>query len=174
MDPRLIDLLRRQEASGFVDLSGAVAGATIPISDRLINQVIAESLPRAGRIQQLRVKAVPGNQLAVRVTLSKPRFLPPLNLTVSIEQQPELPDSPIIGLRLSGGGGLMALAGPVATLFDALPPGVRMDKERVFVHLGTILAEHGLQSWLRYVEHLSVATGEGTVIISVAARVASA
>ena len=39
MDQRLVRLLRRQAASGFEDLRGAEAAVTLPVSDKLLNEI---------------------------------------------------------------------------------------------------------------------------------------
>ena len=41
MDPALLDFVRRQERDGFPGLAGTEITATIPISDRLINELTA-------------------------------------------------------------------------------------------------------------------------------------
>ena len=49
MQPALLDILQHQQRGGFPDLAGTEASATIPISDRLLNEVIATLMPKEGR-----------------------------------------------------------------------------------------------------------------------------
>lgn len=170
MDQRLMDLLLRQHESGFADLGGTRVAATVPVPDRLINEAVAASLPRGGRIAQLQVTAQPDHRLTVRVTLAKPSFVPPLTIRMQIERQPEFPGSPFLVFKLTGGG-LMVFAGPLATLFDVLPPGVRMEGDRILVHIGMLLQQRGLDGWLRFLERLHVSTEAGSVILALEARI---
>ncbi len=142
MDPRLEALLTRQRAGGFADVRGATADVSIPISDRLLNEVIAQALPA----------------------------LPPVNLTLAIERQPELPASPILVLRLELGG-LLAMAGSALRFLDALPPGITVEQDRIHVNLSTLLAERGLAELLDYAEHVQVTTTDGAVVVAIRAAV---
>ena len=82
-----------------------------------------------------------------------------------IDKQPSLPDDPVLGLTLSGMGGLLRFAGPAAGFFKVLPPGVRMEGERVFVDLRAALAPHGLTPVLNYLKDVAVGTEEGQLVV---------
>jgi hypothetical protein len=170
MDQRLARLLKRQVAAGFEDLRGAEAAVTLPVSDRLLNEIIAEALPSSGRVRDVEVRAQTGNRFAVRARIGGASFLPPLNLTVAIDRQPELPASPSLVLRLERGG-LLSLAGPALRFFDALPPGIRIQDDRIHVDLAQLLEARGLSGFLEHLEQLHIDTTEGTTILSVRARI---
>jgi hypothetical protein len=112
-----------------------------------------------------------GDRFGVRVLLAKPSFLPPITLEVVIDKQPSLPDDPVLGLTLSGMGGLLRFAGPLAGFFTSLPPGVRLEGERVFVDLRAVLAERGLGTVLNYVEAARVTSEQGRLVLSFQLRV---
>jgi hypothetical protein len=173
MDERVMHLLRRQQESGFADLAGTHAALFIPISDRLINEAIAAFLPSSGRIERVQVSTEAGNRLTARVTLGKPRFLPTITVTMIIQQQPELPESPVLVLRLMGAGGLMSFAGPLATLFGVLPLGLRIEGDRLHVHIPALLQQHGFESALPYLERLQVTTEAGHLIVALEGRMPS-
>lgn len=173
MDPTFLELLRRQHTAGFPDVAGANLAATLPITDRLLNELVARYLPSEGRIRTLEIRALAGDQIGVRVSLAKPRFLPPFNLTMSIDRQPELPASPELVLKIVSGGGLMALAGPVTAMLDVLPPGVQIVADRIHLDLSVLLRARGLDAALLFLEELRVNTSEGTVVVSVKARIPS-
>ena len=100
MEPWWVTLLRQQQSDNFPDLAGAEASATIPISDRLITRAIAERLSPSAPIREVEVRAHADNQLTVRVRLAGPAILPPLQLRLAIEQQPDLPMSPVLVLGI--------------------------------------------------------------------------
>jgi hypothetical protein len=159
-----LGLFADQERQGFADLAGSDGQAAIRVSERLLNTIIGEQLRGSASIRELHVSPRAGNRFGVRIVLAK-SFLPPISLEVLIDKQPSLPGDPVLGLTLSGMGGLLRFAGPVAGFLKALPPGVRMEGDRVFVDIRAVLAPHGLTSILNYVEELLVATEEGRLLV---------
>ncbi len=172
MDQRLAGLLKRQVESGFEDLRGAEAAFTVPVSDRLLNEIVTQALPSSGRVRDVEVRARAGNRFAVRAKIGGASFLPPINLTVSIDRQPELPASPVLVLRLEMGG-LLSLAGPALRFFDALPPGIRIQDDRLYVDVAQLLEQRGLSGFLNHLEQLQINTAEGATILSLRARIAT-
>lgn len=169
MDDRLTRLFERLQASGFEDLRGAEVSVALPVSDKLLNEVIAEWLPPSGSVRELEVHPKADNRFAVRVRVRAASFLPPVNLTVVIDRQVELPASPVLVLRLEMGG-LLSLAGPVLRFFDTLPPGFRIDNDRVYVDLAKLLEARGLLRVMEHLDQLHVNTADGKLILSVRAR----
>ena len=157
-------LFADQERQGFADLAGSEGQAAVRVSEPLLNTIITEQLRGSATIRELHVSPRAGNRFGVRVVLTK-SFLPPISLDVLIDKQPSMPADPVLGLTLSGMGGLLRFAGPVAGFLTALPPGVRLDGDRVFVDLRAALAPHGLTAILNYVEEVLVATEEGRLLV---------
>jgi hypothetical protein len=167
----MIELLRRQQIDGFPDLGGAEASATIPVADRLINQVIAEAIPKGGTVQDLRIHAEAGDRFRVRVRLSISPLMPAIGATLTIEEQPVLPERPVLGLRISGIPKLLMQAGGFARARDALPPGVRLEGEYVRLDLERLLKDRGQADLLRYLTFLNVTTRDGVVVVAIRARI---
>jgi len=167
----LDELVRRQISRGCRDLAGARVSVRIPVSEALINEAIAASLPPGGRVREIHVNPRASNRLRVRLVVAKPGFLPPITLTVTIDRQPSLPDSPDLVLRLEGAGTLLTFAGPALAFIDALPPGILMRGDLVFVNLKTLAESRGLAEWLAYVERLEVSTEPGRIVLAVDAGV---
>lgn len=171
MDRRLQALLNRQQANGFAGLAGTEARAAVRVSAQLLNEAIGAFAGASPAIRELAVAPRAGNRFDVHVKLTKPAFLPAISLTAAIERQPQLPDDATIVLQLSGGGGVMRFAGPAVAAFGTLPPGVRMDGDRVIIDLRTLMAANRQSEWLDYVEKLDISTDEGAVVLYVQARV---
>ena len=171
MDPRLEQLFRRQLTAGLPDLAGAEGSATIPIADDLLNQVVASVLPPGGLVSGVTLQTHAGDRLTARITVSKPRFLPPVPVTVAIERQPSLADSPEIVLKLTGAAGLLAFAGTTVGVSPALPPGVTLEGERIRVNVRTVLQRGGLDALLAHLEELYVTTRDGALVLSFRFRV---
>lgn len=166
-----LKLFADQEGRGFPDLAGSEGNAVVRVSARLLNSFITEEIRGSASIRELQVTPRANNRLGVRVVVAKPSFLPPITLEVLIDKQPSLPGDPVLGMTLSGLGGLLRFAGPAAGFFKSLPPGVRMDGERVFVDLRAALAPHGLTSALDYVKDIAVGSEDGRVVVAFAAAV---
>lgn len=166
-----LKLFAGQERTGFPDLAGSEGQGAIRLSERLLNAIITEQVSGSASIRELHVSPRAGDRLGVRLKLAKPSFLPPITLEVIIDKQPSLPDDPVLALTLSGLGGLLRFAGPAAGFLNALPPGVRMEGERVFVDIRAVLAPHGLTTLLDDVQEVRVTTEEGRLVVSFNVRV---
>jgi len=164
LEPWWVTLLREQQSDDFPDLAGAEAFATIPISDGLITRAIVQRLPPSAPIREFEVRAHAGDQFTVRVRLTKPALLPPVQLRLAIEQQPDLPTSPILVLRVVSQG-LAGLAVNALKFVDVLPPGVRFDGRRFIVNLATILERYNAVQALSYATDLSVTTVDGRFVV---------
>jgi hypothetical protein len=171
MDPRLVNLIARQQAANFAGLSGSEIQATLRISADLLNEAIAANLASGAPLRELAVMPRGGNRLDVRVKLAKPAFLPTLSLTLLIERQPQLPADPVLVMKLSGAAGLLGLAAPAITSFGVLPPGIRLEGDRVLIDLRTLLQRYGQAALLDHAEQLQVTTEEGRLVLLVHARV---
>jgi hypothetical protein len=88
-------------------------------------------------------------------------------VAISIEEQPQFPESPVLGLRwsLPKLGFLGNLAAPFLSQLTSLPPGVRLDGERVFVDVAEMLRARGLGEAVRYIRRLDLGTRVGQVVV---------
>ena len=65
--------------------------------------------------------------------------MPPLTVHVAVDQQPRFPASPFLVLRWSFLAGLGAIASKfVGALERKLPPGIRLDGDRIVVDIAAI------------------------------------
>lgn len=170
MDPRADALLTRLRAGRFSDFRGARADITLPMADRLLNELIAAAIPPGAPVRDVELTSRDGNRIRVRFKVAAAAFLPPLNVTLLIEQQPRLPESPTLVLKLEAGG-LLSMAGSALRFLDALPPGLRVVGDRIHVDLASLLAARGLGELLDYAEAVEVTTVPGAVVVAVRAGV---
>ena len=169
--PSLPELLEALRASGFRDLNGSRVATTLSIGEPLLNAVVAASLPERAPVRSVSVHPHQGDRLDVRAKLTRPEFLPAINVTVAIERQPELPQNPTLGLRITGLAGWLALAGPLLSVASKLPRGVRLDGDLLTVDMRELLAEHRQEDLLRLVQRIVVHAEEGRVLIELEAAV---
>jgi hypothetical protein len=170
MDPALLDLLQRQQRDGFPDLAGTEVAATIPVSECLINDLIARLVSSGGRVREVRVRAEEGNRVTAAVRLSV-SFLPAISVRLAIEDQPELPGRPTLGLKLVETSGLLAKAASLFSALPALPPGIAIDGDRIRIDIRRVLAERNMVEWLEYVTDLRVTTRAAAIVLDVHARI---
>jgi hypothetical protein len=162
------DIIRQLQASRFHGLEGARVVATVPVAEGLINQLIAATLPPGAPVRSVAIQPEAGDRLSVRI-VPKAAMLPAVTLKLVIEEQPRLPESAVLVLRMATLGGLFGLAS--GAISGMLPPGVRLDGERIRVDLETIAVEHGQMALIQYVTGLSVHSEAGRVILKVEAGV---
>ena len=170
VDERWLRFFRRQLADGFSDLRGAEAAVTVPVAERLLNEILAESLPRSAAIRDLHVTPLAGDRFTVRARLGSSTLLPPVKLTLAIDRQPDLPAVPILILRIEATG-LMALAGPVLRLFNAMPEGIRVEHDRIHVDLRALARRYGADSYLDHLDEIRVNTVEGSLVLGIRGRI---
>jgi hypothetical protein len=168
---QLSTLIARLRASGFSELAGARATLSLPISEPLLNELVAAVVPASAPVRGLRIQLHPGNRLTVNARVLVSSWLPefPVSAPLEIERQPRLPDSPLV-LRMSPG--LVSIAARFLSGRAPLPPGVRIVDERILVDLPVLLESRGFAEVLAYADEISVTTEAGKLIVNASARVA--
>jgi hypothetical protein len=175
---RLDDVHKRfRSLAGFdlQELAGGTLAAEIPVPEALANRLIAERLPTANvPIADLRLRALERDAIEAHVTVKGSRMVPVLKIVAQIERQPQ-PHDPVLLLRWSmpAMGPLAMFAGPVLSHFRKLPPGIRMEGERIAVDVRELLASRGMADLLEFLTDLQVHTRAGTFLVRVGVRVPS-
>ena len=170
MDERIERLLRQQLADGFSGIRGAQAAITLPVSERLLNEVLAETIPRSAPVTDLHVSPEAGDRFVVRFRVGSSPLVPRLKVALAIETQPDLPALPVVVLRLETTG-LMMLAGPVLRLLNALPAGMTVKDDRIHVDLRDLAQRRGFAPYFDYLDSLRVNTVNGAVVLTVHGRI---
>lgn len=168
--PTLASIVQELLATGFANLDGARASVTLPITERQINDAIAAELPPGGAVRALRVRPRNRNRFNVEITLGRLAFLP-IPLTVAIERQAQIPDSPFLVVRLPSFPGLISAAHSSAGVSNMLPAGVMLDGDRVKIDLRVMMFKHGLGELWPFIDRMEITTIEGRVVIEVAVHV---
>ena len=136
------------------------------MSERLINEIVASAVRPGGPVREVRVHPASGDAFSVRVA-PRASLLPSITVRLEIERQPELPASPVLVLRMATMGGLFGLASAAFPIAGMLPPGVRLDGDRILVDLRAIAADRGAADLLEYVTGLQLHTEEGRAVLHV-------
>lgn len=136
------------------------------MSERLINEIIASAVRPGGPVREVRVHPMSGDAFSVRVA-PRASLLPSITVRLEIERQPELPATPVLVLRMATMGGLFGLASAAFPIAGMLPPGVRLDGDRILVDLRAIAADRGAADLLEHVTGLQLHTEEGRAVLHV-------
>jgi len=163
MNTWLEQLLADVRSDRASDLAGTRLAADIAVSDRLINQVLAEQVAGRGQVRNIEVQSRDGNA-RVTVKLAKPAFLPPLALTVTVARQPEFPSRPILELHLAMPPGVAALAGAGLGFLNVLPVGHRLDGNRLLIDLPAVLGDRGYGWLVPYLRAITSRFENGRVV----------
>ena len=166
----LLSILRHLQSTGFRDLAGADVTASVPISERLLNEFVAAALANNRHLREAHVHPETGNRFAVRVA-PRAAMLPSLTIKLEIERQPELPQSPELVLRMATMGGLFGMATAALPIAQMLPAGVRLDGEHIHIDLRTLAAQAGAGDALAFLKQLRITTEDGRVILHLRAGV---
>src|SRR2546421_1351633 len=152
------DLIAQLQRTAFRDVAGSKVSARIPVSRTLLNDLVAQSLPPTAPIRRIDVVPRPDDCFDAVVTTAW-RLVPPLTIGVRIERQPEFPSSPTLVLRWSLAAGLDAIISQfVGALGKWLPPGVRLEGDRVLLDIRTLAAGTAIADALPYASALALHT----------------
>jgi hypothetical protein len=160
------DLLAHLQQSAFRDVVGTRASFRVPVSEWLVNTLVAQALrDTTAPVKSVDVQPHDGDEMNVIVTVKWP-FVPPLTIGLTIERQPVFPESPILVLHWTLLGGLGAIASRFTSALDNLPPGIEVDGEFVVLDL-PVLAKRSppVAAVLGYVKNLQVHTAEGLIFL---------
>ena len=169
LDPRLLAILEQLRASRFAGIQGTRASVSIPVGERLLNELVTTMMPASAPVRDLQIRPQADNRLAVRARASRLEFLPPVTISLQIEQQPQLPDTPLV-IRILSLPGLLSIASSLLSP-ASLPPGIRLDRDRVLVDVRQLLESKGFGEVVPLIERLHVASEEGRLRLDVDLKV---
>lgn len=170
-DPRIVAALeqtRRLFGAVFEEIDGARVSGEVPVSEGLLNRLIADKLRAAdGPIASAELQVRAHEELAIRLRLRKPSFAPAVIVMLQIERQPAPPAMDLVARwSLPGLGLLAAVAAPVVSFFKKPPPGMRIDGDRIVVDLAAIARDQGVGPLLPFVTGLSLSTRDRVLVVA--------
>jgi hypothetical protein len=149
--------------NNFSDVAGLRADASIPVSQSLINEIIAAALQENRTIEDCQVSIHEQNRVAMRLKTS---LLPwSLNLKLKLDRSVDLASfsSPKIRAWLENN----QLLGSLGAFFNALPEWAKLYGNQVVVDLGYFLRTLGQNRLLELVKSVEIRTEEGKAIFDV-------
>ena len=161
------DLLAHLQSSGLRDIAGARVSARVPLSSSLINRLVAEALQgTTAPVRAVDVRPSKGDRFELVITLTWP-FVPPLKAVFTVEQQPQFPGAPVLVLGWSLLGAAGAFASRVVTALDKLPPGVRLEPNRVLLDIPVLAGGGPAAPVLPYLRSLELHTADDRAVLEI-------
>jgi len=162
----LNEIIRQRTGVDLRELAGSTVSGEIPLSDALVNRMLAERLAQHAQVSAVRVQAQQNDNVAIQV-VPRARLMPTLNITARIERQPEFPEHPMLLVRWSmpAAGPLAIFAAPVLAYFKAMPQGIRMDGDLIAVDVRELLRSRGLDDVLAIIRKLEIHTRPGGFVL---------
>ena len=84
----LIEILTHLRSTAFRDVAGTRIVADVPVSARLINDIVAASLPPGAPVREVSINPEAGDRFSVRIA-PRASLLPQLTLRLEIDRQPD-------------------------------------------------------------------------------------
>ena len=173
IDPALLGRLRNLAGGTLAELAGAIVSAELPLTNALVNRLIAERLAHStGPISAVVVDALDNDTFSAQIS-TRARMIPTVGVVARIEEQPDLPDRPVLGVRWSvpGLGPLGLFAGPVLSFLKTLPQGLRAEDDRLLVDVAELLRSQGLGDLVPHLSKMRVQTRPGAFVMRFELRV---
>ena len=173
IDPALLGRLRTLAGDSFQELAGTSVAGELPLTNALVNRLIAERLAASsGPVSGVQVEALDDDTFSAHVSL-RSKVIPGIRIVGRIEEQPELPQRPVLGIRWSmpGIGRLGMFAGPALTFLKALPRGLTAEDDRILVDVADLLRSQGLGELLPLISAIQLHARHGAFLLKFELRV---
>lgn len=147
------------------EFAGAHASARIPVSSAFLNRFVADLVARTSSpVRAVHIRPVAGDRFEVAITVSWP-FVPQLHATFTVDQQPIFPAAPLLVLRWSFLGLVGSVAARLIAHFEALPPGIKLDGDRLLLDIPVIAARSPVALMLVHVKALELHTLDDRIVL---------
>jgi hypothetical protein len=159
------DILFRLVNSGFLELAGLQADASIPLPESLVNEITGIALRGSRAIADCRLSI--HNENRVAVSLRTQLWPWPLHLRLRLERSVDLTDAPKIRAKLEN----HVLLGKIGAVLKALPEGISLKNNQVVIDVQTVLTAPEQRRLLKLVKSMEIHTEEAKVILDVKVEV---
>lgn len=158
-------IIQRLFRDTFSELEGLRVEASIPVPERLVNEIVGTALRGSKSITYCRISI--SHQNRVSVNLKTSRWPWPLELKLRLDRIVDFSRSPFLRAKLEN----KVLLGRLGSFFKFLPEGVHINGDQVVVDLGAFLHAPEQKRFLELIKTAEIKTEEAKVIIDVTAAV---
>src|SRR5688572_12512851 len=159
------ETFQRIADNGFVELDGLAVDASIPVHQRLVNEIIEAALQGNQNIEYCRVSIGEENRISVNVKTT--RWPWPINLKVWVFQSVDITPTPKIRILLENN----VVLGKLGAFFKALPEGIKLYGEQIVIDVRSFLRTEQQRKFLAMVKSMEIQTEMGKLIFDVQIRI---
>ena len=154
-------IFQRLVDNNFSELTGLTVDATIPVPERLVNEILEASLRDNKNIEYCRVSI--GGQNRVHVNVKTPMWPWPFNLKLKLFHSVDFSGSPKVRAFLENN----VLLGKLGALFKALPGEIMLYEDQVTVDVGAFIQSPEQKGMLALIKSAEIRTEPGILILDV-------
>lgn len=154
-------IFRRLRDDNFSELPGLVVDATVPFPERLVNELLKESLKGNKNLEAIHVSILGQNRVSANI--KSPLWPWPVNLKLKLFRNVDLSGSPKIRAFLENN----ILLGRLGALLKVLPEGVILYQDQISVDIGSFLKKPEQRQALELVKAVEISTEEGRLIFDI-------
>lgn len=157
-------IFRRLLDGNFSELPGLSLNATLPLPERLANELLQASLAGNQNIESCTVAIAPQNRISLHI---KTRLWPwPFHLKLKLFGKVDFSGSPKVRAFLENN----ILLGRLGALVKALPEGVMLYEDQVSVDIGLLLKTAEQKRLLKLIRSADIRTEEHLLILDLQMR----
>ena len=159
------NIFRKLIENNFSDLAGLTVDTSIPVPERIVNEIIEAVLQGNKNITECRVSI--GRQNKISALIKTPLWLWPINLKLRLERSVDMIGSPMLRASLEN----HALLGQLGSLFKALPNEINIHGNQVIVDLRSLLETPEQRRMLDLIKSVEIRTESGKVTFDIKVKV---
>ena len=159
------EIFQRIAANNFSDLEGLAIDASIPVPQKMINEIIEAALQGNQNIEDCHLSI--GEQNRISVNIKTTRWPWPINLKVWVFQSVDIAPSPKIRVLLENN----VILGKLGAFFKALPEGIKLYGEQIVIDVRSFLQTEQQRKFLAMVKSMEIQTEKGKLIFNVQIRI---
>ena len=159
------EILQRLVRDNFSELAGLRVDASIPVPERLVNEIVGTAIRGSKNISYCRISISHQNRIAVNLRTSLWPW--PIELKLRLDRVVDFRRSPLLRAKLEN----KVLLGRLGSFFKLLPDGVHISGDQIVVDLGAFLLAPEQKRFLELIKTAEIKTEEAKLIIEVNAAV---
>ena len=159
------EIFQRIVANNFSDLEGLVIDASIPVQQKMINEIIDASLQGNQNIEYCQVSI--GEQNRISINVKTTRWPWPINLKVWVFKSVDMTSFPKIRVLLENN----AILGKLGSFFKVLPEGVKLYGEQIVIDVRSFLKTEQQKKFLAMLKSMEIQTEKGKLIFNLQIRI---
>jgi hypothetical protein len=154
-------IFKRLIGNNFSELPGLRVNATIPVPERLVNEVIETSIRGNKNIEYCRLSI--GRQNRVNANIKAPLWPWPISLKLKLFREVDFSGSPKVRAFLEN----HVLLGKLGTLLKILPDGIVLYQDQISMDVGSFLQTSEQKQYLSLVKAIEISTDAGMLIFDI-------